>query len=236
MKLRPLPEIDLARIAPKPTASKWSMLETFKLGGGAWSYEPARSQVFNIFNPSNPMGLRVEKPKLEDIEHAIRKSCKIDIQEASCIEVTKLLWDWAETNAGLAAERPQGSMAIGTLASVRFWGNFVFLNNGRPTFLFLDHRRRNALSQIGLRFAFSIMHQQLRLSDPDFFDASLLILQFPHPKNGERTIRENWDHDFQLFSLDELQEMVSETYQIWAQINAERSEKRPRAASEGWWG
>ena len=71
MKLRPLPEIDLARIAPQPTEMKWSMLRSFKTGGGSWSYQPAREQVFNIFNPANPMGLRLREPSLAQIESQI---------------------------------------------------------------------------------------------------------------------------------------------------------------------
>jgi len=236
MKLRPLPEIDLARIAPQSTGLKWSMLESFKTGGGAWSYQPARDQVFNVFNPASPMGLSVKKPTLSEIEHAIRKGCRVDAQEASCLEVTRLLWAWAQENAGAAVERPQGAMAIGRIATVRYWGNFVFMHDGQPTFVFLDHRRGKALSRLGLQFAFSMMHQQLRLSDPDFFDASLLILQFPQPKDDERSIREHWADQFELFSLDQLQDMIAETYDIWTQINADRSAKRPRAAGEGWWG
>ena len=237
MKLRPLPEIDLARIAPQPTEMKWSMLRSFKTGGGSWSYQPAREQVFNIFNPANPMGLRLREPSLAQIESQIRKSCRIDAQESACIEVTRLLWQWAQENAGPAVEKPQSSMAIGSIASVRYWGNFAFLHRDRPTFVFLDHRRGTRLTKVGLRFAMSMMHQHLRLPDPDFSEAGLLVLQFPAPGRDERIIVENWDSQFELYRFDELQEMVTETYDIWRAINEERvSSERRRAAGDDWWG
>tara|TARA_R110000868_G_scaffold170378_1_gene405654 strand:- start:193 stop:564 length:372 start_codon:yes stop_codon:yes gene_type:complete len=123
------------------------------------------------------------------------------------------------------------------MASVRYWNNFVFLKAGRPTFLFLDHRRSKNLTQNAQRFALSMMHQQIRVADPDFSDAELCILQFPHPKGGNRMIRERFAEGMELYSLDQLQEMVEETYEIWRQINEERRADLPRAASgEGWWG
>ena len=238
MKLRPLPEIDLARIAPQPTELKWSMLRSFKTGGGSWSYRPAREQVFNVFNPSNPMGLGHSKPSLEQIEAEIRKSCRMAAQETSCVEVTRLLWSWAKQNAEAAVEKPQTSMAIGSIASVRYWNNFVFLHNGRPTFAFFDHRRGSTgLTKVGLRFTLSMMHQQLRLPDPDFSEASLLVLKFLSPKQESRIIIEHWDHQFELYQFDQLQEMVAETYDIWRAINEERmSSTRQSAANGDWWG
>ena len=187
MKLRPLPEIDLARVADKPTELKWSMLRSFKAGGGGWGYEPARSQVFNVFNPVDPIGLRVLQPTLSEIEQSVRNSCREASQEQSCVEVTRLLWDWARENSGGAIERLVPTMSIGQMASVRYWNNFVFLKAGRPTFLFLDHRRSKNLTQNAQRFALSMMHQQIRVADPDFSDAELCILQFPHPKGGRST-------------------------------------------------
>ena len=236
MKLRPLPEIDLARIAPLPTKEKWTQLRSFKSGGGFWSYKPARDQVFNVFHPSNPMGLKVAKPSLLDIENSIRQASKCDAQEQSCLEVTRLLSSWAEKNAGQAVERPCGSMAIGQIAQVRYWNNFVFLHDEKPTFAFLDHRRGNPLTKLGARFALSMMHEQIRVLDPDFSDAKLLILQFPQIKQDPRYVRESWDHEFELFGIHDLQSMVEETYEIWRQVNEDRAEQRPRAAGDDWWG
>jgi len=83
----------------------------------------------------------------------------------------------------------------------------------------------------------SMMHQQLRLPDPDFSEAGLLVLQFPAPGRDERIIVENWDSQFELYRFDELQEMVTETYDIWRAINEERvSSERRRAAGDDWWG
>jgi hypothetical protein len=213
------------------------MLRSFKSGGGGWGYDPARAQVFNVFNPTDPMGLGARQPSLEAVLQAVRRACREDVQEVSCVEVTRLLWDWAQDFSEGAVEKQIPTLSIGQMASVRYWNNFAFKLDGKPTFIFLDHRRGKALTQLAKNFALSMMHQQIRVADPDFSDAQLAVLQFPHPRQGERYIRATFDDGVDLFSFDELQEMVQETYDIWRDINEERQENLPRAAGQdGWWG
>ncbi len=50
MKIRRLPEIDLARIAPLPADQKRRALEHFKLGHPTITYKPVRTRFADIFN------------------------------------------------------------------------------------------------------------------------------------------------------------------------------------------
>lgn len=50
MKMRRLPEIDLARIAPLATDQKRRALERFKLGHPTLTYKPVRALFADIFN------------------------------------------------------------------------------------------------------------------------------------------------------------------------------------------
>jgi len=229
MKLRRLPEIDLANIASRPKEDRETLLYRFTKGGGSWSYEPARKQTFNIFHPTNPLGLSVPKATLEQIEAEIEKECRRDDQLKSNREVVRLLYNWSAQNCTRSIERRIPSMAIGSIGTIRYWNNLATMYGNRATFPFLDHRRQNGFSTSGLRFAFSMMHQQIRVADPDFEDAQLLILKFSQAPGQERQIIPITDNGFELYSLDELYERVSETYEIFEKVL--RETKRHKKAA-----
>lgn len=218
MKLRRLPEIDLANITVKPLDQQEVSLKHFIKGGGGWSYEPARNAVFDTFNPADPLGLQPQRPSFKHISESISKSCRNDEQLISNLEVAELLYDWTSNYASRSVERRIPSMAIGRIGNVRYWSNFATIYGNRPTFIFLDHRRSGGLNEGGRQFAFSMMHEQIRVADPDFQSAQLLILKFPQQKNNPRTITPYTDDNITLFDIDELQERVSNTYQLFAKI------------------
>lgn len=232
MKLRRLPETDLARIAPLPADEKRRALRSFNSGGGSWSYDPARAQNFNIANPINPLGLLSERPSIEKIRQLVSSSCTCDAQKDSCLEVVDLFETWFRGNASGAVERAVPSMAIGSLGLVRYWENFFVRLDERNSFLFIDYRRKKGLTAAARKFVFSMMHQQIRLSDPDLFDANLLILQFPQWKTG-RSIVDHHVNDSDLYSLTELGAMIDETYTIWLEVLFERKVTEPRRAAGG---
>lgn len=236
MKLRPLPGIDLARIAPLPTEQKKRALRSFRGGGGSWSYDPARAQIFNVFNPENPLGIAPAHPSLNQILNEVKKHCKSVAQEAACVEVTTLLYGWVQKNVPRSIEKPVPSMSLGTIGALRYWGNFAAVMDGRAVFPFFDHRRANGLTNTARRFVFSMMHEQIRVADPDFENASLLIVQFPQPKDEERIITLHFDDSAELFDLYLLQEMVEETYRLWAEILEERASEPPKRATGGLFG
>ena len=231
MKLRRIPEIDLARFATKGEKEQKSALRSYDAGGGGWSYDPARSQCFNIFNPTTRLGLEVARPSIEKILQEVTKACRDEAQKQSCVEVTRLLWEWVQSEAGKAIERPIPSMALGSIGAVRYWGNFAVQYNGRPHFVFFDHRRSNGLTGTARQFAFSMMREQLIATDIEFADAGLLILQFPQPKKSDRIIRAYTDEGMELFDLYTLQDMVANTYRIWAEVLEEKRRTDTRRAA-----
>ena len=233
MKLRPLPGIDLARIAPLPTEQKRIALRSFKAGGGSWSYDPARAQTFNLFNPENPLGISPAHPTLAQIIRDVEKRCKSENQRKACVEVTRLLHRWVEANVPRSIERHIPSMSIGAAGALRYWGNFAAVIDGRAVFPYFDHRRSNGLTMLARRFVFSMMHEQIRVADPDFENASLLIMRFPQTKDQPRSMIPYFDDGVDLFDLYDLQAMVEETYRLWAEILEERAAEPPKKAAGG---
>lgn len=235
MKLRRLPETDLARIAPLDRDEKRSALRSFNSGGGSWSYDPARAQNFNIANPSNPLGLSSERPSMAKIRELVINRCTCEAQEKSCLEVVELFEAWYRSSSGDAMERAIPSMPIGSLGLVRYWENFFARVGDRNTFLFIDYRRQKGLTSAARKFVFSMMHQQIRVVDPDLYDANLMILQFPQWKFG-RSIVDYYVSDDDLYSFSELSAMIEETYAIWLEVLAERKTAEPRKAAGGFFG
>ncbi len=233
MKLRRLPETDLANIAPLTREKKAERLRSFNSGGGNWSYDPARSQNFNIANPADPLGLLTPAPSIESIRHMVANASHCEKQESSCLEVVDLFYGWYGKNSVAAVERRTRPLPIGTLGQVQYCENFIALVDGRPTVIFLDYRRQNGLSSIGRKFAFSMMHQQIRVGDPDFPDARLLALAFPQHKKRPRRIVSYFDDGLDLFTLAELGIMIEETYEIWSEVLNERRTEPPKRAAGG---
>ena len=123
-------------------------------------------------------------------------------------------------------------MPIGTDQKVVYWHSLILNIGGRPLVPFLDPRRLTTrLSREGLRFVFSMMHERTRAADPDFADALMGIYQFSVPKTGPRIPNLLTDEGVRLFSFEELDIMVRETYAIWQEVWEERVERVRRSGT-----
>ena len=232
MKLRRLPETDLARIAPLPSFEKRKRLEAHKLTGGAWSYDPAKAKQFTLANPANPLGLRSRAPSIEQVQADLAKNCYAKDQLESCSEILDLFSGWLSAEVQDAYEARLPDMAVGSLGNVRYWENFALIIDGRPTFMWSDCRRQRGLSRVGRKFAFSMMHEHIRVGYPDYYDAGLCILQYPSMDDGSRYVKAHFATD-DLFDFAELTAMVEETYALWSEVLEERRYEPPKRAAGG---
>jgi hypothetical protein len=81
-----------------------------------------------------------------------------------------------------------------------------------------------------------MMNEAIRSADPDLAGVQLGIFQFEAPDDdGERPIRLHTDEAVTLFGFYELDEMIRETYAIWAEVLGERElqMRRRGAGSRG---
>lgn len=223
-----LPEIDLANIAPLPADQKRKALEGFKEGRPPYSYKPVRQSFPDLLN----LEMRLFGPPapvpFERIAETIRTNSRFSDEAEANIRVA----------AGLYAQnwhgRPQDFPAMGTSTGQRltYWTPAVLAIDGRPVVPFFNPRR-GPLSPHGRRFVFSMMHEQIRAADPDYASAALCICHFSTSKTGERTLHPTYDTGVTLYTFDELQTMVAETYDIWAEVRAGRIEETRRRGSGG---
>ena len=230
MKIRPLPDLDLARIGPLPSDQKRTALKQMKLGHPPYSYQPMRRAMLDILNvEAGPLGV-VPRAPWEQVGDRITKASKTTEEAEANLAVAMALYGYA-TAENIAGRRHDFfPLAIGVSEKVSFWLPAVIAVHGKPLVPFIDPRKTKKLTSDGRRFAFSVMHERIRVADPDFAEIELGILQFG--VDGEdrktRTPRLFTAQDVTLFDFHAIDDMVRETYQMWREVLEEREAEARR--------
>src|SRR5262249_46176426 len=149
--------------------------------------------------------------------------------ERANLEVAECLHRYA-VSTGIHAKRYYISPFVLPSAAgikLRYWSSLILVEGGRLHVLFVDPRRENGLTAEGRHFAFSMMHHRACAVYLDLEDAELMICQFPMGDAEHRYLKVHLacDLDQPLFSYDELEQRVRETYAIWRVVLAERKEE-----------
>jgi hypothetical protein len=225
MKIRRLSEIDLARIGPLDTEEKRHRLRLLRFGRPPHTYAPLRSQLGDILNLQPEMfGSSADVTPWENISEAIQKASTSDNEARFNLAVAKSLYDYAVERNIRSYRKPISAWAVGYGQSVSYWWNLYTVLEDQSCFLFADPRISNALTRDGRKFALSLMHERIRVPDPDFADSRLVVAQFTKGERGARTIRLFDAAELELFSFDQLNEMIDETYRIWIEVLQERED------------
>ncbi len=85
---------------------------------------------------------------------------------------------------------------------------------------FFDMRRTYKLTREGRRFMFSVMHIALRENNPDYQNVGHEILHLTD--TTDRAIRRISERGMRLFSYDEIETIVRDTYRLWYTVLEER--------------
>ena len=234
MKIRPLPEIDLARIAPLARDEKRRALEQIRLGHPPYSYAPMRSATSDLLNVQSDLIGPMPRTPWDKIEQTIRKRSRSDNEQQANLRVAQGLFSYVDENRVVGRRHEIFPLGLGVGTKVVFWQPVILTLSARPVIPFLDPRRAKSLTAEGRRFVFSVMHERIRAADPDFADVSLAIVQFTRSDKGPRQPVVFKDNAVQLFTFDQLDEMVRETYEIWLEVCEERAaDVRRRAGGTG---
>ncbi len=104
---------------------------------------------------------------------------------------------------------------------------------GAPLVIFIDPRRGKGLTAAARRFVFSMMHEHIRVANPDFAAARLGIVQFGEAVEDQRPVKLSTDEGVELFDFDQLDRMVRETYDIRREVSEAREDEVCRKAAGG---
>jgi hypothetical protein len=222
LKIRRLPDLDVARIGPLPRDQKRRELEQMKLSYAPHTYDPTRKFSPDILNiQSGPLGV-VERASWETVEREVRRASRHVDEATANVAVSKALYSFA-TAHGIAGVRHEiFPLKIATTETVTFWLRALMAIDGMPTAALIDPRRAKKLTKLGRQFAFSAMHERIRAADPDYSDIELGIFQFDALADGSRYARLYRASEVELWDFDTLDQMVRETYEIWHEVLAER--------------
>jgi len=230
-----LPDIDLARIAPQRDDMKRKSLEQMKGGFSTFSYKPVRSCVSDIFNIQPDLDLGAAEPApWAVIEAELRKRSRSDEEFTYNRRVALGLHDFATSGRVIGRRHEFFPLSMGMGQKVTFWLPMILAIDERASALFVEPRRSKGLNTEGRRFAFSMMHERIRAADEDFAEVRLTIAQFGDPSEDRRAVRLHTDAGVELYSREELEQMVASTYEMWREVLEERERKaRGRATGTG---
>lgn len=234
MKMRPLPDLDLAKISPLPTDQKRNALEALRLKRPPYSYNPGRKFQPDILNIEvGPLG-SVPRASLEQIIERVSRASKSPEEEVANVLFASALYRFATENGLVGQKHEFFPLSVGVSEKVQYWTPGVVKLSGKPTVLFIDPRRSTRLTEAGRRFAFSAMHERIRAADADFANVELAIIQFDDTDKQKRVARPYFASGVDLYSFEALDLMVRETYEIWREVLAERErEERPARSAAG---
>jgi hypothetical protein len=226
MKIRRLSEIDLARIGPLEREKKLHRLRMLKVGRPPHTYNPLRASLGDILNLQPEMFSSGGEytPWLQivaDIEKLSANESEADFNLA----VAEALYEFGVEQQIRSYSKPIAPWAVGYGQSVKYWWNLYTVIERRPCFVFVDPRLSNPLTQAARKFVLSMMHERIRVPDPDFADSRLLVVQFGKGDDSKRVIRQFEPTESGLFSFDELNEMIDETYRLWIEVLEERADE-----------
>ena len=233
MKIRRLPELDLARIAPMPRDQKRHALEQMKNGWPPYSYDPLRQSILDILNVSaGPLAVLPRTP-WAFIAAEIAHRSKSDDERTANLRAGEGLFNFAEEYELVGNRHEFFPLALGLTEKVIYWSPVVVAIDGRPVVPFFDPRRTKKLTADGRRFVFSVMHERIRVADPDFSDVRFAVMQFENTKIGVRPAKSYFDDGLVLWDFNQLDEMVRETYEVWREVLEERITEARRAGGKG---
>ncbi len=230
MKTPLLSEIDLARVCPLEAEQKRKALEAIRYGHPPYSYAPVRGNISDVLNVRAGMIGALPRVPWERIEQDIRRRSRSDAEEDANLRVGRGLFDYVEERTLSGRHHEIFPLALGVGTKVVFWHPVVLSIDRRPLIPFFDPRRTKELTVQGRRFVFSVMHERIRAADPDFSDVALGIFQFTLSDKGPREPILHTDAGVALFTFEELDQMVRDTYEMWREVCEERAAETRRRA------
>jgi hypothetical protein len=233
VKTRPIPDIDLARIAVRSADEQRIHLQKLKSFRPTHTLNPFRAAIPDLVNVQPPLFGVAPRTPWAVIENAIANSKEGADGIARNLAVSKALFDFGTQAEISSYPKAANRWSVGFGYSVAYWNAFYSVWEGRGAHVYFDPRLSHPLGETGHRFAFSMMHQRLRVDDPDYAELDLVIVSFGRGLGVQRTVEVHHADGLALYGYDELNEMIDTTYGLWFEELARRGAEARRAAGGG---
>jgi hypothetical protein len=208
----------LARIAPLPRAQKYTELERLNFKRPPYTYKPVRLSDLDILNVApGPLADKLPRTPWPLIEREIARRCGSTEEKDANLRVGEGLYNYADEHSLRGARYPIAPLAMGLTHKIVYWCPAVLEIDGRMCVPFIDHRRTAKMTALARQFTFSAMQDRMR-GYLDLADAVPAIFQFENSDKGPRNVIPYFADGIELFTYDQLESMVRETYEIWREI------------------
>lgn len=201
-------------------------LKKMKSGRPPYSYAPTRKSLFDIFNIETGFLIGLPRTPWSQIERKLLLASKHDDECKANLRISRALYNFSDENRLLGRRQDFLPLSIGVSHKVKFWHPAVIAVQDSPFIIFTDPRTSSAkLTTDGRRFIFSIMHERIRVAEEDYSTIGLGIIQLK--KLDEKTCSASLfaEENDKLFSFEDLNFMIRETYELWEKIQFERFEE-----------
>lgn len=228
MKIRPLSDTDLARIAHLPRELRIKKLRSCLNPFFSITYTPTRRRYGDLLNERAPLAKDMPPPPWEKIESGIiRDNADLNVQKAN-LDVAKLLYNFRVENDIISYREKFAPVSLGFGVQVSPWLPYTVNYRGRAHIVFVEPRRTNGLDRLGRKFVYSMMHARIRSLNPELKKARLCVIHF---SNDDQRILDLclFDEESELYSVNEFMQMINETYGDWIDIQREDQAERRRA-------
>ena len=231
MRIPLLHKADLARIAPMERDRKRICLEQLRSAYPPFSYRPLHAHLHELFNVQPTLFGPVKPTDWSIIEDSLRKRCKNGGETAANLSVARGIYDWIVDNEIEGRTQEFFPLSMGAGGNVSYWLPVILNIEGKAAVPFIDPRRSRGLEKEGRRFVFSMMHERIRVDDEDYANVRFVILKFPGSDDNVRAPVLYVDDGIELYSREQLESMVTETYELWYEVYGDRVSGARRAAA-----
>jgi hypothetical protein len=224
LKISRLSSIEVANASALASSKKLEFLRSIETPRVNWNYQPIHDALPKLLLADSTLFGDLPLGKEHALLDQIAKSCKSgEQQRRACTSVAAALLDWAKREGvtGRIVHTEPLRMSVDTL---RYCADVAVLRGGRLYVINLDPRASLTLTAGGKEFIMSLIHHTALIGD--LRDATAALLRTPSAKKDlRRAVFEPLEGEPK-YSLEEILEMVNETYAIWETI------LRSRAAGE----
>jgi hypothetical protein len=131
VKIRPLPETDLARIAPLPAERKLTELERFRLGRPPYAYRPLRNSLSDILNVEAAL-FKLPNVPWANLAKIISQQSRSPEEEVANLQVAEGLYRYAQSKQITGRKHEFMPLALGVGLKIVYWHSLILIDGDIP--------------------------------------------------------------------------------------------------------
>jgi hypothetical protein len=193
-----------------------------------YKYTPLQQSLPDIFSTGSGLFDLSPRTSWDQIEKdIIKRSSKLKEPERNAninLCAGRGIYDFAEKLNVTSIKYQFEPMRGPFNHEIRCWNPYLLQVAGEPFVVYFDPRSGSSrLNSAARSFCFSVMNDRIRKLEPGFEEVNLGILQVVKCKGRPTCIELHRSDNLDFLSLDELQQRIQITYDVWANISVGRT-------------